>query len=127
MRWKAILAVAFLCVTYSGIATADDEGAAPALRVAGSAEQYLVRAHELMLQALSVMGVRYRYGGDTPLTGFDCSGFVRYVFNQIGTALPRSASEISRSGRAVERDELQPGDLVFFGSSVEIVGEFWLG
>lgn len=116
MRRMGILAAAFLCMTWEGIATADDEAAAPALGVAGTAEQYFVRAHELMLQALALMGIRYRYGGNTPLTGFDCSGFVRYVFNQIGTALPRSASEISRSGHAVERDELQPGDLVFFNT-----------
>jgi cell wall-associated NlpC family hydrolase len=116
MRRRGILAAAILCVTTGSAVAASDENSAPALTIAGAVEQYFVRAHELMVQALSLMGIRYRYGGDTPVTGFDCSGFVRYVFNQIGTALPRSASDISRIGRTVDRDELQPGDLVFFNT-----------
>lgn len=116
MRRRGTLAAAILCLITWNVAAANDESGAPALTIAGAAEQYFVRAHELMVQALSLMGIRYRYGGDTPLTGFDCSGFVRYVFDQIGTALPRSASDISRTGRTVDRDELQPGDLVFFNT-----------
>ena len=116
MQRMALLAAACLCATTAGAAAASDETPTPALAIVGAAEQYIVRAHELMVQALSLIGIQYRYGGDTPLTGFDCSGFVRYVYHQIGTALPRSASEISRFGKTVDRDELQPGDLVFFNT-----------
>ena len=116
MRRIGIVAATILCVTTGSAVAANDENAPPAFTIAGAAEQYFVRAHELMLQALSLIGINYRYGGDTPVTGFDCSGFVRYVFNQIGTGLPRSAPEISRIGRTVDRDELQPGDLVFFNT-----------
>ncbi len=63
--------------------------------------------------ALSLRGVPYQAGGATP-AGFDCSGFVLYVFGQHGLSVPREAREQFRVGRSIELDELQPGDLVFF-------------
>ncbi|MFM7799829.1 MAG: C40 family peptidase [Planctomycetota bacterium] len=71
----------------------------------------------LLDNALSFIGVPYRFGGSTPATGFDCSGFVKYVFNKtFDLSLPRTAREMARSGMAVARGELQPGDLVFFNT-----------
>ena len=68
-------------------------------------------------KALDLLGIRYRWGGSKPETGFDCSGFVRHVFQEgIGLDLPRSAREQSKSGEPVAKDELQPGDLVFFNT-----------
>ncbi|MBI4997589.1 MAG: C40 family peptidase [Rhodocyclales bacterium] len=68
-------------------------------------------------KALDLLGIRYRWGGSKPETGFDCSGFVRHVFREgLGLDLPRSAREQSRAGEPVARDELQPGDLVFFNT-----------
>ncbi len=76
-----------------------------------------VRAGEVLINALSLTGVRYKYGGNSPETGFDCSGFVRYVFKQAASlSLPHSALAISQLGKAVPKDELQPGDLVFFNT-----------
>lgn len=70
---------------------------------------------ELLLRALGLVGVRYRYGGHSPETGFDCSGLVQYLFGEVlGVALPRRAQDMSRVGDSVGRDELHPGDLVFF-------------
>ena len=67
--------------------------------------------------ALSYLGVPYRLGGASPLTGFDCSGLVSHVFRQtFGLSLPRTAREIARNGAAVARGELLPGDLVFFNT-----------
>ena len=63
--------------------------------------------------ALRFGGVPYVWGGETP-TGFDCSGFVQYVFRQIGINLPRTADVQYELGRKVLQSELQPGDLVFF-------------
>jgi cell wall-associated NlpC family hydrolase len=75
------------------------------------------RAREVLVNALSLTGIRYKYGGSTPETGFDCSGFVRYVFKQAASlTLPRSAIEISQLGTPVPKNELQPGDLVFFNT-----------
>ena len=63
--------------------------------------------------ALEYVGSPYRWGGSTP-AGFDCSGFVRYVYAKSGIALPRTASAQYRVGAPVRRGSLQPGDLVFF-------------
>ena len=63
--------------------------------------------------ALSLRGTPYRNGG-SDLAGFDCSGFVQWVFAQHGMRLPREVSEQWRSGHEVDRDEVMPGDLVFF-------------
>jgi cell wall-associated NlpC family hydrolase len=63
--------------------------------------------------ALSLRGSPYRDGGADP-RGFDCSGFVNYVFAQHGYAVPRSVGELFRAGREVSADAVQPGDLVFF-------------
>jgi cell wall-associated NlpC family hydrolase len=67
--------------------------------------------------ALDLIGIRYRRGGSTPERGFDCSGFVSHVFREgLGLYLPRSAREMSKTGEPVAKDELQPGDLVFFNT-----------
>ena len=72
---------------------------------------------DVLLSALGLIGVRYTFGGNTPDSGFDCSGFVRYVFQQsMGIALPRSAAEISRVGDQISETDLQPGDLVFYNT-----------
>ncbi len=64
--------------------------------------------------ALRYLGVRYQWGGASPGTGFDCSGLVMYVFAQLGVQLPHFAAGQYSYGSAVPRDQLQPGDLVFF-------------
>lgn len=75
------------------------------------------RAQEVLINALSLSGIRYKYGGNSPETGFDCSGFVSYVFKQATSlTLPRSALAMSRLGTTVPKSELQPGDLVFFNT-----------
>ena len=65
--------------------------------------------------ALSLRGAPYKDGGIDP-SGFDCSGFVRYVYEQHGVAMPRQVREQFRIGKNVDRDRLEPGDLVFFST-----------
>ena len=67
----------------------------------------------VMRHALKYVGVPYRWGGSTP-AGFDCSGFVQYVYTRGGIALPRSVAAQYRVGAPVDRASLRPGDLVFF-------------
>src|ERR1700739_1427996 len=75
------------------------------------------KAGDVVVGALNMIGVRYRWGGNTPDSGLDCSGFVRYVFQDtLGMALPRRAEEMSRVGEKVRMSELKPGDLVFFNT-----------
>ena len=59
------------------------------------------------------LGVRYVWGGESP-TGFDCSGLVQFAYNAIGISIPRTTYEQYRIGEPVSRDELEPGDLLFF-------------
>jgi cell wall-associated NlpC family hydrolase len=72
---------------------------------------------ELVLRAMNLLGVNYKFGGNTPDTGFDCSGFVRYVVKEaFGLVLPRRSEDISRAGQSISVDQLLPGDLVFFNT-----------
>jgi hypothetical protein len=64
--------------------------------------------------ARRLLGVPYRYGGDSPSGGFDCSGFVRYVYAHLGMSLPHSSFADFGLGKRVPRGSLRPGDLVFF-------------
>ncbi|MFX1672172.1 C40 family peptidase [Paraburkholderia sp. A2WS-5] len=75
------------------------------------------KAGDVVVGALNMIGVRYRWGGNTPDSGLDCSGFVRYVFQDtLGMNLPRRAEEMSRVGEKVSMSNLKPGDLVFFNT-----------
>ena len=77
------------------------------------------RAAELVVAAMNYLGVRYVRGGNGFEEGFDCSGFTRHVFaNSLGLALPRRAEEQAHASSLamIQRDELKPGDLVFFNT-----------
>jgi cell wall-associated NlpC family hydrolase len=88
---------------------------APAAAVALTAQKFWLGAQDVAIYALGLIGVEYRFGGETPDNGLDCSGLVRYVFQQVtGVTLPRTAKEMSRVGARVASADLQPGDLVFF-------------
>jgi cell wall-associated NlpC family hydrolase len=74
-------------------------------------------ASTLTSYARSLIGAPYKYGGNSPDTGFDCSGFVGYVYSHaLDINLPRSTGEISTMGKAVRSNELRTGDLVFFNT-----------
>ncbi len=84
----------------------------------GQVRQTVVdRTSDLVVTAMGFLGVPYRFGGNTVETGFDCSGFVRAMYNQtVGHLLPRRAEEQAAATRPVARAELKPGDLVFFNT-----------
>jgi len=71
------------------------------------------KVRAIMTEAQKYVGVPYQFGGTTP-RGFDCSGFIQYVFNRKGIFLPRAADEQYFSGKKVSVNSLEPGDLVFF-------------
>jgi len=71
----------------------------------------------LVSRAMNYLGTPYRYGGTSPKTGFDCSGFVYYLYGAVfGQRIPRMPHEMVREGVTVARSDLQKGDLVLFGS-----------
>jgi len=75
------------------------------------------RTSELVVSAMGFLGVPYRLGGNSAETGFDCSGFVRAMYNKsVGLLLPRRAAEQAAATEKIDRSELKPGDLVFFNT-----------
>jgi cell wall-associated NlpC family hydrolase len=75
------------------------------------------RATDMLTQAMGLLGVPYRRGGTSEDTGFDCSGFVRHLYEKsFGRLLPRRADEQARATETIDRAELKPGDLVFFNT-----------
>ena len=80
---------------------------------AGPATATAVDGYAIAGTALGLRGTPYRNGGTDP-SGFDCSGFIWYVFGQYGIRVPRTVSELSREGIEVSPNALEPGDLVFF-------------
>lgn len=75
------------------------------------------KASDLVVNAMGFMGVPYRRGGSTLETGFDCSGFVKAMYQQtIGLVLPRSAAQQAAATQSIDKAELAPGDLVFFNT-----------
>ena len=77
---------------------------------------------EVVTIAKRYIGVPYKWAGTSPSSGFDCSGFTMYVYRQVGISLPHSSRAQINSGDRVSRANLQPGDLVFFGSPIHHVG-----
>ena len=75
------------------------------------------KASELVMQAMGLLGVPYKRGGTSEEKGFDCSGFVRYLYEKsVGLVLPRRAEEQAKVTEEISRSELKPGDLVFFNT-----------
>lgn len=75
------------------------------------------RASDLVVNAMGFLGVPYKRGGNSAETGFDCSGFVRAIYQQtVGLVLPRRADQQAASTQVIDKKELQPGDLVFFNT-----------
>lgn len=78
-------------------------------------------ANAVLMRALSLVGTPYRYGGNTPEAGFDCSGLVGYVFgDMLGRRLPRTSGELARLGVGVGPIALAAGDLVVFGDGAQV-------
>ena len=75
------------------------------------------KASDLVMNAMGFLGVPYRRGGVNAETGFDCSGFVRAMYQQtVGLILPRSADQQAAATQTIDRSDLRPGDLVFFNT-----------
>ena len=118
---KALMA-ALLALAVCAGARADETATAaepPGLvgRVVDQASASVAGVQQTLEKALDLIGIRYRRGGTSPETGFDCSGFVGHVFREgLGLYLPHNAKQIAKNGETVAKKDLQPGDLVFFNT-----------
>jgi hypothetical protein len=109
-------AAACLLLLLAGCAGVRDRPGGPPPVVAAAPEG--ARLADL---ARGLVGTSYRYGGASP-DGFDCSGLVWYLHRQIGVAVPRTAAEQRAAAAPLRREELAPGDLVFFSTPRDHVG-----
>ena len=86
-------------------------------RIGDAGEKMGTKASELVLNSMAFLGVPYRRGGNNAETGFDCSGFVRAIYEQTaGLLLPRNAAQQAAATEKIDKKDLQPGDLVFFNT-----------
>ena len=117
MRFTAHIS-ALLLALYGTAVMADEPVMPESMQaIASEASGWRDAAQEVLMSAISLTGVKYKFGGKTPETGFDCSGFVKYVFAQAANlTLPHGARAISQLGQNVPVEQLQPGDLVFFNT-----------
>ncbi len=84
---------------------------------ASMATPFNADAMEVVLYALGLLNIDYRFGGSNPEQGLDCSGMVSYIFRQAaGIELPHNAARMAQLGRSIDRTQLEPGDLVFFNT-----------
>jgi cell wall-associated NlpC family hydrolase len=125
-RDGAVAAAITLAVLLGGCASVPRVEVAPASEPlplrnneTGSPKPLDLRADDVLMHAAGLIGTRYRYGGQSPQTGFDCSGFTSWVFREaVGIQLPRTAREqFAGPGSPVPRNARRAGDLVFFRQS----------
>nr|WP_041193918.1 C40 family peptidase [Candidatus Symbiobacter mobilis] len=89
----------------------------PASQGGGDGRLTTKQANDVTVYALSLIGTPYRYGGNTPQSGFDCSGLVQHVYRtRAGIVTPRTVAAMQRWGRAIPQSALRSGDLVLFGT-----------
>lgn len=115
----ALLALACLLSACSSTPTRSTASHDHGLRTRGATIQDpSAGLEEISIEAMALVGTPYRYGGNTPDSGFDCSGLVRYVVQRAASVnLPRTAAEMGRRGTALERRDVASGDLVFFNTT----------
>jgi cell wall-associated NlpC family hydrolase len=110
-RWGFACAAAALLVQGCSIEPYRPPQPSPA--VFPSARQQTSIGNEIAMRAISQLGKPYIWGG-ADLTGFDCSGLVRFIYEQVGIAVPRTAAEQFSAARPIDLNGLKPGDLLFF-------------
>lgn len=82
-------------------------------------QSYAAKPEDVLMHAIGLVGTPYQWGGNTPDSGFDCSGLIRYVFDRSASVnLPRTTEQMwSQGGRSINRRQLKSGDVVFFATN----------
>jgi len=110
-----VVALTAACTFAGPAASSDGRGATPVLSSERTPDvPPPTKAERAVRYALDVVGVPYRWGGESPATGFDCSGLVRWAYGHVGIDLPHSSYALYDVGRRASTSRLQPGDVLFF-------------
>ena len=108
--WAALLALSLFLAGCASPPTGSQRAPTPAPRLSAG------QSSDIAIHALGLVGTPYRYGGNTPEGGFDCSGLIGYVYqSRSGTPPPRTVAQLDRWGQPVDGAALRTGDLVLFG------------
>ena len=112
----ALAASVAVSATWAGSAGADGDQGSRASRQGQAADRpdHPTRAERAVKMAVQAVGLPYRWGGESPSTGFDCSGLVRWAYGEVGVDLPHSSYALFDVGRPVPESRLVPGDVLFF-------------
>lgn len=97
----------------------------PSSRPITTTQALSTERQRVIAAAKKQLGIKYRWGGNTPREGFDCSGFTKYTLKALGASIPRTAAQQSKASRTISRRDLKPGDMIFFktkGRQVNHVG-----
>jgi cell wall-associated NlpC family hydrolase len=129
-RWRLLLAIVLVgllvaCASHRPRPPTEAGHRIPPIVIVDVAADDPTRANNVLIRAIGLVGTPYKWGGNTPATGFDCSGLVNFVFRDMGNlSLPRSARDIAALPiPRVRNNHLAPADLLFFGGhSVDHVG-----
>jgi hypothetical protein len=124
--WLPLLIVVFLAacssaperVSRSGSSSGDIDASRTRPPGFPNFVDHSIGREEISIQAMGLVGIPYRWGGNTPDSGFDCSGLVKYVLARSASVnLPRTTAEMSERGQSIDPDEIAAGDLVFFNTT----------
>lgn len=107
------LAIVVACIAASPVAAVDDLRR-PHDRTANERPPAPTRAERAVKLALEAVGTPYRWGGESPATGFDCSGLVRWAYGHVGLDLPHNSYALYSEGRRVSESGMEAGDILFF-------------
>jgi cell wall-associated NlpC family hydrolase len=118
----AIFLIAFVAGGCASVPRGPSSTADEASReIVGESRPEPTQGQDVVRVAAGLIGTPYKFGGDDPAQGFDCSGLVFYSFDQLGIEVPRTAADLRHAAKPVARESLTPGDLVFFRSSARRV------
>ncbi len=117
-----------VAILAAGCASRPPSTASPSIPTVRSSPLSDEQSNSIAIHALGLVGTPYRYGGNTPDGGFDCSGLIGYVYlNSVGEAPPRTVARMAGFGAPVPMSELRTGDLVLFGASTPSHAGIYVG
>ena len=117
MRLPVLIPLSLIAALLAACGSPGPRPPASTETIAQASRPVSAKGYEVVMYAMGLIDTGYRFGGKNPEAGLDCSGMVSYIYGQAaGLKVSGSAADIARNGRPIARNELRPGDLVFFNT-----------